>query len=82
MPDYPLGTDFTETEKILVRALSHLKDTSGSKLGLLSLVWSGVAHAPHSHEGPAMERMGYAATPRLTEPLQARALRGALRDIA
>lgn len=82
LPDYPLGTDFTETERILVRALSHLKDASGSKLGLVSLVWSGVAHPPHPHEGPAMERMGYAAKPSLTEPLQARALRGALRDIA
>ncbi|WP_306111112.1 MULTISPECIES: acetyl-CoA hydrolase/transferase C-terminal domain-containing protein [Roseovarius] len=82
LPDYPLGTDFTDTEKVVVRALSHLKDASDSKLGLLSLVWSGLAHAPHPHEGPAMERMGYAAKPSLTEPLQARALRGALRDIA
>ncbi|MFN3209050.1 MAG: acetyl-CoA hydrolase/transferase C-terminal domain-containing protein [Roseovarius sp.] len=81
LPDYPLGTDFTETEKLLVKALSRLGNTAASKPALMSLVWSGLTAAPHPQEGAAMTRMGYDATPRLTEPLQARALRGALRGL-
>ena len=81
LPDYPLGTDFTETEKLLVKALSHLRDAAHSKPALLSLVWSGLTASPHPQEDPAMERMGYTATPRFAEPLQARALRGALRQL-
>ncbi|MGK7651584.1 acetyl-CoA hydrolase/transferase C-terminal domain-containing protein [Roseovarius sp. B08] len=79
--DYPLGTDFTETEKLLVKALSRLREAAHSKPALLSLVWSGLTASPHPQEGAAMERMGYGARPQLAEPLQARALRGALRQL-
>ncbi|MGK7752550.1 MULTISPECIES: acetyl-CoA hydrolase/transferase C-terminal domain-containing protein [unclassified Roseovarius] len=81
LPDYPLGTDFTETEKLLVKALSRLREAARSKPALLSLVWSGLTASPHPQEGAAMERMGYGARPQLAEPLQARALRGALRQL-
>ncbi len=80
LPDYPLGTDFTDIEQRLVPALARLRDASSSKRALLGLLRASLTARPHPQEGPAMERMGFAARPRLTEPLQARALRGALRQ--
>lgn len=80
LPDYPLGTDFTDIEKLLVKALSDLSNAQSSNRALLSLVWAGLTTAPHPREGLAMERMGYPAAPSLADPLQARALRGALRQ--
>ena len=81
LPDYPLGTDFTDTEKLLVKALSRLRHAAHSKPALLLLVWSGLTASAHPQEDAAMERMGYTATPHFAEPLQARALRGALRQL-
>ncbi|WP_420556943.1 acetyl-CoA hydrolase/transferase C-terminal domain-containing protein [Roseovarius sp.] len=82
LPDYPLGTDFTDIEQLLVKALADLSEAQSDKRALLSLVWASLTTTPHPQEGPAMERMGYDATPSLAEPLQARALRGALRRLA
>lgn len=79
LPDFPLGTDFDEIEKSLLPALSHLGNAAGSKRRLAALIWASLFHSKHPHEGDAMRRMGYDGEPSLTDPLQARALRGALR---
>lgn len=79
LPDFPLGTDFDAVEKQLLPALSALGKAAGNTGALLGLVWASVKRPPHPAEEEAMERMGFEPTPRLTEPLQARALRGALR---
>ncbi|MCO6382664.1 acetyl-CoA hydrolase/transferase C-terminal domain-containing protein [Oceanicola sp. 502str15] len=82
LPDFPFGTDFTEIEKQLLPALSKLSNAAGTKTALLALLWASLRTPRHPQEGEAMARMGYAPDPSLTEPLQARALRGALRTCA
>src|SRR5699024_4446755 len=39
LPDFPFGTDFTDTEQRLLPALSILKSLQSSKLGLAKLYW-------------------------------------------
>lgn len=79
LPDYPFGTDFTEVEQLLVPALERLKAASGDKPALARLIWASIAAPPHPQEAAAMTRMGFSERPGLSETLQARALRGALR---
>ncbi|QFT57711.1 hypothetical protein FIU94_02645 [Sulfitobacter sp. THAF37] len=79
LPDFPFGTDFDATERELLPALSRLGVAAADKKALAGLIWASFAQPAHPREGPAMERMGYPPEPALTEPVQARALRGALR---
>lgn len=79
LPDFPLGTDFDDIERELLPALARLGNAAGNSRGLAALMWHSVMSAPHPRESDAMQRMGFRAEPALTEPLQARALRGALR---
>ncbi|MBF9044375.1 hypothetical protein HKCCE4037_13610 [Rhodobacterales bacterium HKCCE4037] len=80
LPDFPLGTDFDETEKALLPALAKLSQASERRFGLVSMIASSFTGRPHPAEAASMDRMGYAASASLFEPLQARALRGALRQ--
>lgn len=82
LPDFPLGTDFDASEQVLLPALARLRDASGSKRKLAALVLASFRARPHPDEAAAMTRMGYAADAALTDPLQSRALRGALRQSA
>ena len=82
LPDFPFGTDFDSIERRLLPALSHLRAAAADKKALLGLIWASFTQPRHPQEGDAMDRMGYARAPSLTEPLQARALRGALRRAA
>lgn len=79
LPDFPLGTDFDDIEKALLPALSDLAQAAGNKRRLIALIAASFAGPSHPHEAEAMERMGYDGDATLLEPLQARALRGALR---
>ncbi|MGB3245202.1 MAG: acetyl-CoA hydrolase/transferase C-terminal domain-containing protein, partial [Sulfitobacter sp.] len=79
LPDFPLGTDFDDIEQVLLPALSRLAQDASSKPALARLIWASLAAPVHPREGEAMVRMGYNPAPELTEPLQSRALRGALR---
>lgn len=77
LPDYPLGSDFTEVEQRLVRALSWLKTktaTPGAKL--LTIAASLFSGGASDHE--ALQRMGLDAPNGITERLYARLLRHAL----
>lgn len=82
LPDFPFGTDFDEVERALLPALALLSDASDSKPDLLRLILASLAASRHPNEDTAMERMGYAARSDLAEPIQSRALRGALRKAA
>ncbi len=79
--DFPFGSDFTAIERILLPALADLGETAASKSGLVALIWASLFWQKHPHEEQAMERMGFSARPSLSEGLQARALRGALRKL-
>ncbi|MBO9456529.1 hypothetical protein J7376_16565 [Paracoccus sp. R12_1] len=79
LPGFPLGTDFTAIEKCLLPALSVLRKAEGNTRALIALILASVMNPPSPAEGEAMERMGFEPAPRIAEPLQARALRGALR---
>ncbi|WP_255552166.1 acetyl-CoA hydrolase/transferase C-terminal domain-containing protein [Maritimibacter dapengensis] len=82
LPAFPFGTDFTETERDLLPALSRLKNAGSDRAALARLVWASFRSPVHPREGEAMARMGYRREARLREPLDARALRGALRKSA
>ncbi|KIN70571.1 Acetyl-CoA hydrolase/transferase family protein [Sulfitobacter noctilucae] len=82
LPDFPLGTDFSEIEQVLLPALTELSQAAGNTRAMFALIAASVTHQRHPNESAAMERMGYAPAPSVTEPLQACALRGALRRTA
>lgn len=82
LPDFPLGTDFDETEKALLPALACLGDAISSKRKLMGLILASFNMPPHPQEHAALKRMGYAPESRLSDPLQSRALRGALRQVS
>lgn len=76
LPDYPLGSDFTEVEQRLVKALSWLKVRTATPLGKLATV--AQALFARSQDAEAIARMGLAAPGSLGERLEARLLALAL----
>lgn len=82
LPDFPFGTDFDRIERLLLPALAKLRAAVDSKSAQARLVWASFGLPPHPQEAEAMQRMGYDAAPAWVEPLQSRALRGALRTVA
>ena len=80
LPDYPMGSDFTEVEQRLVRALAWLKPRAAgiAKFNLLLRALS--RGAPTDPE--AMARMGLDAPRGLGERIEARVLALALRETA
>jgi len=80
LPDFPMGSDFTEVEQRLVRALGWLKPRA-SGLGKLALLLRALAGGATA-DTEAMARMGLAAPRGLSERLEARVLALALRDTA
>lgn len=79
LPDFPFGTDFDAIEQVLLPTLSRLGDAAGNTRQLAVLFWASLTLPAHPQEAAAMQRMGYAEAASLSDPLQARALRGALR---
>ncbi len=79
LPDFPLGTDFDEIEQVLLPVLSTLSEAAASAPGLAGLLWNSLSPSAHPQEAAAMKRMGFEGRQSLFEPLQSRALRGALR---
>jgi hypothetical protein len=82
LPDFPFGSDFDAVERLLLPALSRLGNASGNWRDLAGLLGASFGMAPHPREQEAMARMGFDPRSRLLQPLQARALRGALRQVA
>ena len=81
LPDYPLGSDFTEVEQRLVKALGWLKARTATRTGLLRTIGSAVS-TRGADDGDALRRMQLHAPSGLAERINARLLRLALRRTA
>ncbi|WP_267116685.1 acetyl-CoA hydrolase/transferase C-terminal domain-containing protein [Xanthomonas sacchari] len=77
LPDYPLGSDFTEVEQRLLRALSWLQQHTASTGAKLKTVASAVLARPAA-DAACMQRMGLDAPRSLGERLDATLLAFAL----
>ena len=81
LPDYPLGSDFTDVEQRLARALAWLRTSTATRLGKLRVLASAL-RAPGQRDNDALARMGLAAPSGLDEHVQARLLALALAETA
>jgi acyl-CoA hydrolase len=79
LPDYPLGSDFTEVEQRLVRALGWLKARTATTGGKLGTVLRAL-FASATRDTEAMARMRLQAPRGFGERLEARLLALALRE--
>ena len=80
LPDFPMGSDFTDVEQRLVRALGWLKPRA-SGLGRLALPLRALAGGAAA-DPEAMARMGLTAPRGLAERVEAGVLALALRETA
>ncbi|WP_149196267.1 acetyl-CoA hydrolase/transferase C-terminal domain-containing protein [Luteimonas suaedae] len=78
LPDYPLGSDFTEVEQRLVKALAWLKERTGTTSGKLGILVRA-SLAGDSDDRGALQRMDLEAPQGAGEWIQARLLGYALR---
>ncbi|MEP5763846.1 MAG: acetyl-CoA hydrolase/transferase C-terminal domain-containing protein [Halieaceae bacterium] len=77
-PEFPLGSDFTYVEEMLIKALGWLKSHIKPR-ALMELARSGpVAAATEQHFMPHLERMGYAKASTLKDKLYRQLLLKAL----
>ncbi len=77
LPDYPLGSDFTEVEQRVVKALGWLKANTATRSGKLRTILAALASG-HRGETEALARMALDAPKGLSQWLYARLLRHAL----
>lgn len=80
LPDYPLGSDFTEVEQRLVKALSWLKGRTGTPLAKLGVVLRALSVGGGAGDAEAMERMGLAKPGGVRAWVEARLLALGLRE--
>ncbi len=79
LPDYPLGSDFTEVEQRLVRALGWLKSNTGTRTDKIRTMARAFASGDAA-DAEAMQRMGLESTQGVGEKLEARLLALGLRQ--
>ncbi len=79
LPDFPFGSDFTETEIQLIPALQLLKQKSAAPLQLVPLALRGLFAPKNAEHDAAIERMGLSQAAALKDKLYRMLLRGALR---
>ncbi|MGO1002925.1 acetyl-CoA hydrolase/transferase C-terminal domain-containing protein [Lysobacter sp. CA196] len=77
LPDYPLGSDFTEVEQRLVKALGLLKASTTTRAGTVRTVLRALSSAS-SRDNEALQRMDLERPAGLGDKLQARLLSWAL----
>ncbi|MBD9369405.1 acetyl-CoA hydrolase/transferase C-terminal domain-containing protein [Xanthomonas sp. XNM01] len=77
LPDYPLGSDFSEVEQRLARALGWLKQRTASRGGRLATLWRAMTTTTPD-DAPAMQRMALDTARGMQGWLQTRLLRLAL----
>ncbi|MET0717821.1 MAG: acetyl-CoA hydrolase/transferase C-terminal domain-containing protein [Pseudoxanthomonas sp.] len=77
LPDYPLGSDFTEVEQRLVKALGWLKAETATLPKKLSTVVKALL-GPATSDLEALQRMGLASPSSLMERIEARLVAYAL----
>ncbi len=78
LPDYPLGSDFTSLEQDLLRALTWLRQNTGSRGGKLRTVIAALRQPASDGDAMYLQRMGLEQPDGLRERLDTRLLRLAL----
>ncbi len=78
LPDYPLGSDFTEVEQALVKALGWLKANTQTRAAKLRTLWVALWQRAGDGDAVYLQRMGLDAPQAVGERLNARLLRLAL----
>jgi hypothetical protein len=82
LPDYPLGSDFTPLEQGLVKALGWLKARTATRTGLLRTIGAALSTRGDDEDDEALQRMQLHAPSGISERINARLLRLALRRTA
>ena len=77
---FPFGTDFTDTEQMLMPALERIRAVSGSKRRMAALALGGLTGTPAANETACLERMGLARTISLKERFFSLLIKAALRS--
>lgn len=75
LPDYPLGSDFTEVEQHLVKALGWLKQNTQTPMAKLRTVLSAVTQPAGDGDQAYLQRMGLEAPNTFGERIEARLVR-------
>ncbi len=75
LPDYPLGSDFTEVEQHLVKALGWLKQNTQTRGGKLRTVLAALRQPAGDGDVVYLQRMGLESPATLAEKLDARLVR-------
>src|SRR6267154_6296016 len=57
LPQFPFGSDFTDTEQRLIPALQFLQDARRSPQRLPGLLWQGFTRAPDAADEECLERL-------------------------
>jgi len=78
LPDYPLGSDFTDVEQALVKALGWLKANTQTRGAKLRTLWAALWQRAGDGDAVYLQRMGLEAPKAVGERLNARLLRLAL----
>jgi acyl-CoA hydrolase len=81
LPDYPLGSDFTEVEQRLLKALGWLKARTGTRTAKMRTIAAALL-ASGGRDDEALGRMALGVPAGLKERLYARLLRHALARVA
>ncbi|CAD0311782.1 acetyl-CoA hydrolase [Xanthomonas hortorum pv. cynarae] len=81
LPDYPLGSDFTEVEQRVLRAMTWLKRATASNSAKLTTVWRALLSrdASDADDAACLQRMALDTPLGIGERVQARLLAYALR---
>ena len=75
LPDYPLGSDFTEVEQHLVKALGWLKQNTATRSGKLRTVLAALRQPAGDGDVVYLQRMGLDAPQTFGEKIEARLVR-------
>ncbi len=75
LPDYPLGSDFTEVEQHLVKALGWLKQNTRTRGGKLRTVLAALRQPAGDGDVVYLQRMGLDAPKTFGEKVEARLVR-------
>jgi hypothetical protein len=58
LPSFPFGSDFTETEQLLIPALQLLQQAQRTPLKLPGLLWQGFVQQPDAADSECLARLG------------------------
>src|SRR5438874_1605191 len=67
LPQFPFGSDFTDTEQRLIPALQLLQQAQRSPQRLPGLLWQGLTRAPDAADQECLARLGLNAPKTLSE---------------